>query len=1130
MRKLDNQVIYSPTDLVRFMNSPFASYLQRQYLESPESLLPDPEDETLAIAAQKGNEFESQYFDRLKEQSIEVRTIEGVDTLGQTRRAIEEGVECIYQGHLRMDRFQGYADFMFRDNNASGIAYEIHDTKFAHNPKPSHVVQLCCYAEMLHSMTDSLPNQVAIVTGTGEVHRFRVEEYYAYYINLKNRFLELMDMFPGDGSPEPVAGADHGRWASYADTWFVERDHLSLVANIRASQIQRLEDKRIRTAHDLAHTEVTHIKGIGDETLKRLKQQARLQQDSKELDAPLFEILPQDPENPLRGLASLPPLSEGDVYFDFEGDPFSPDGGLEYLFGAVIIENNQPQFLNWWAHNETQEKEAFETFVDWAMERWKKYPGMHIYHYAPYETTALKRLMGKYGTREEEIDTFLRNGLLVDLYSVVRHSVAVGEPAYSIKNMEHLYMERTGEVTDAGASIVYYERWRESGQPEDWQNSSLLKDIRDYNEVDCVSTWKLTLWLRTLQQEQGLSWYKGEAEPEEDEQPLEGARFERQELAMLMLAKAEAMPEHPADDKRVTQLLAYLLEFHRRAQKPMWWKHFELLGALGEAHFDDPECIEGLVLTGSPVKVKRSTDCWYSFPPDQETKLNKGSGAYILYAPPIRVKIEEFDYAGKLCIRIGPSALKQMPNGEPMKTITLIPDNAVPTATLEKSIQEVATEWHENNSLRPALHDFLFRVNPRIKSVTQKNILVGENEDLVEASLRLISDMDSSCVCIQGPPGTGKTYTAAAVIGHLLNSGKRVGITSNSHKAINNLLSALAKAGVEQSKLLKVGGSDEDPIFDKYPGIQYSKSSAQGAEAYSDGVIGGTAWLFSRDELTDALDYLFIDEAGQVSIANLVANAHCASNIVLMGDQMQLPQPVEGTHPGESGSSILDYYLEGHATIPPDRGIFLNESWRMHPNICNFISKSIYENRLHARPHTVNRIVEVPQDAQLVTSTSGLVFLPVKHKGNVQSSKEEVEAILALTKELLGRVHTDDEGNPAGPITSDDILYVSPYNAQVNRLKAALPDEARVGSVDKFQGQEAPIVIVSMCASPGEFGSRGMSFVFDKNRLNVAISRAQSLAIIVADPGLALTPANTIDNMQRVSLFASVLDYSESKR
>jgi len=358
--------------------------------------------------------------------------------------------------------------------------------------------------------------------------------------------------------------------------------------------------------------------------------------------------------------------------------------------------------------------------------------------------------------------------------------------------------------------------------------------------------------------------------------------------------------------------------------------------------------------------------------------------------------------------------------------------------------------------------------------------------------------------------------------------GKNVGVTSNSHQAILNLLKTCHDASGETLNAIKVGGDATDPVFEQCPGIRRVAGGRAAVDAYRGGLIGGTAWLFSHPGMQGRVDYLFVDEAGQVSVANLAGMCQATDNIVLVGDQMQLGQPIQGIHPGDSGQSLLEYLLQDKAVVPDHLGVFLDRTWRLHPKICSFISGGVYEGQLHANPSTENRVVRRPDGSDgSILPEAGMVFAPVRHHGNTQSSEEEVERIVQITNGLLGREYTDCDARVVGLIGIEDIVFVAPYNMQVRCLREALPDGARVGSVDRFQGQQAPVVIVSMCSSAGDFGSRGIGFVLNKNRLNVAISRAQSLAIVVGDPEIAHTPVGTVEDMQRVNLFCRIMEESQ---
>jgi uncharacterized protein len=332
---------------------------------------------------------------------------------------------------------------------------------------------------------------------------------------------------------------------------------------------------------------------------------------------------------------------------------------------------------------------------------------------------------------------------------------------------------------------------------------------------------------------------------------------------------------------------------------------------------------------------------------------------------------------------------------------------------------------------------------------------------------------------------------------------------------------------------IKAGGEKEGSLFADNPALRYVESNKEARAAYTNGVVGGTAWLFTLPEWEGVLDFLFVDEAGQVSLANAVAMARCAKNLILLGDQMQLEQPIQGTHPGDAGLSSLQYALKDlraslpdlpvfHAVVPSDYGLFLGESRRMHPSVCRFISESIYEGRLRSHPDCAKQKIALAPNANgIVAKDSGVVFIGVEHDGDIQQSDEEVERVKAVYSELLGRPYTASDGSTR-PLALEDFLFIAPYNAQVRALEAALPHGARVGSVDKFQGQEAPVCILSLCSSYGEYGLRGLAFILDRNRINVALSRAKCLAVVVADPRIGSAAAGSIDEMRLINLFCKL--------
>jgi RNase_H superfamily/AAA domain len=807
------------------------------------------------------------------------------------------------------------------------------------------------------------------------------------------------------------------------------------------------------------------------------------------------------------------------VFFDMEGFPLIDDG-REYLFGAGYYDAGELRFRDWWAHSPAEEKRAFESFVRWVHARWQQDRSLHIYHYNHYEVTALRRLMGKYGVCEQEVDDLLHGQVFVDLYRIVRQSVMIGEPSYSLKYVEHLYRgRREGDVASASGSMVFYQRWLIAQDGDTPTTSAILNQIRDYNEQDCTSTAELTGWLWQRQAEAGIVPVSrtpevvpnGEGEAHTDNE-------RRQALSLAILSELpEELPEGERGEQlRVKELLAHLLEFHRREEKPIWWRRFDRMDSEESELIGDPDCLAGLQRTAlTPKKVKQSHLYEYTFEPRQETKVRADAECEFTHAWKKHAIVTELDLDnGRAVLKVSNR------QGPPPSRLCIAPKEVLLGERLANAVERVVTRWRETGRLPGALESFLFRRRPRLLRNLQGSI-IKDGVDPLQGAINEALDMRATTLCLQGPPGSGKTYTGARMIAALLRAGKHIGIAANSHRAINVLLGEAWRAALELDLIphaVKVGNDDEH-LAGLPPEISRVEN---GRTLFEDeplpDLIGGTVFAFIDTAAEGALDYLFVDEAGQVSVANLVAMAAAAKNIILLGDQMQLGQPIQGSHPGESGLSTLEYLLEGRATMPEDFGIFLASTWRLHPVLCHFISGAVYEDRLRSQAHTVERVL-VPglHPRDWLACTAGLVYVAVEHEGNIFESVEEEDRIAALVQDLLGlRLRTKD--GTVRPLVAADILVVAPYNLQVRRLARRL-GTVRVGSVDKFQGQEAAVVIFSMCASSGDSSPRGIEFLFSRNRLNVAISRAETLAIIVASPDLVRTCCSSIEQIALVNVY-----------
>jgi uncharacterized protein len=380
---------------------------------------------------------------------------------------------------------------------------------------------------------------------------------------------------------------------------------------------------------------------------------------------------------------------------------------------------------------------------------------------------------------------------------------------------------------------------------------------------------------------------------------------------------------------------------------------------------------------------------------------------------------------------------------------------------------------------------------------------------------------------LQGPPGTGKSTVTGQMIAQLAQQGKRIAISSNSHAAINNLLKkakrTFTEAGVS-GQVVKCSNSKEEAMAEANIAVlkpgQLDDSSA---------VVGGTTWMFCREELADQFDLLVVDEAGQMSLANLLVMARCARSILLVGDQQQLAQPSQADHPGDSGQSCLEFWMQGEAVVPDDRGVFLPTSWRMEPSLTAMVSELFYQGRLQAHPGNCANCITWRTACQsrdrALYPGQGLVFEAVEHSGRSVHAPEEIDRIEQLVDSLLGSSYAIARGNCSeeGVLDANTILVTAPYNVQVNRLLQRLNGRARVGTVDKFQGQEAPVAIHSLTASSGDEAPRGVGFLLEPNRLNVAISRAQCLSIVVGSPGLATGVASTVAEAEQINRLCEVM-------
>lgn len=1094
----NGQLVYSPSDLVTFLDCHHAIFLDVAALTGVAPVA--DADAIVELLQKRGLEHEAACLQGLKDESktvVEIPKDRNLqERIARTIDAMRSGADVIYQAVLFVGSWRGDADFLIKCDTPSGLgdfSYEVLDAKLSRTADPQYIMQLCVYSELLAGLQDLCPVNMHLFLGDGEKHSFRVADFYYYYTRAKGRFESYIRDLPAESYPEPCSYCDFCRWRDGCRARWEEDDHLSLVANIRRPQIDKLREADIHKVADLALTPADRkIPNLNTGVFRRLHAQAVLQHHKASTGKDKYEIIPFLPG---RGFARIPAPTDGDLFFDMEGDPLYPNG-LEYLFGVHYLKDGREVFQPFWAHDHEQEKETFKRFMAFLADHLAGWPQACIYHYNHYETTALKRLACRYAVGEEQLDNLLRKHKFIDLYLVVRESIRTSEPGYSIKNLETFYMDkRADNVTTAGDSIIVYNEWRATGADK------LLQDIADYNKVDCVSTRLLRDWLLTLKP--GDTPWFGEPPEEAGEEELQRKDWEIEydDYQKRLLGMSGDIPP------LISERLSHLLEFHRREAKPQWWSMFERQNQFEEDLIDDLEALGGLQQTGEPEPEKRSFIYTYRFPP-QEYKLRVGEpviSTTLMQSVGTIIEIDED--AGTVRIKRGANR-ESLP-----ETLSISSSGPINSKIIRSAIYRYAARLLADPGGDHVATELLARNLPRIRG-RQPGEHIITSDDLQGDALEAVAALENSYLFIQGPPGAGKTHISSHIIVDLIKREKKIGVTSNSHKAIHNLLQKIESVALEKdvqfAGIKKSSGNDETVFAG-----QFIRSTTRTEDMdLSMHLFAGTAWTFSHPHFNDQLDYLFIDEAGQVATANVVAMAGATQNIILVGDQMQLGQPVQGTHPGEAGLSVLEFLLGDRSTIPPEYGIFLGQTRRMRGAICQFVSEEFYDGRLTAHESTAGRSLDL-RDVDL--PNDGIAVIPVEHEGCSQKSEAEGEIIKNRYQALLGQSFTDRDD--VRPVTEDDILVVTPYNLQVDYLRSILPEHARIGTADKFQGQEAAIVLISMVTSSAEDLSRHIGFLYSKKRLNVAISRAQCLAVIVCSPRLLESPCNKVEQMRLVNTF-----------
>ncbi|MCB0919266.1 MAG: TM0106 family RecB-like putative nuclease [Actinobacteria bacterium] len=1153
MRVDGGQVSYSPSDLTQAGQCQFG-LLRR--LDVLLGWVPDPDLATDALQqrlSHLGDEHERRLLDQLRDQLaagpdqvVEVAADGSVEgRAAATVTALRSGVPLIYQGTFARGRFRGVADFLIRTDSPDGYRYLVADAKLARHAKVSAMLQVSAYADQLDQLGIPRSGVGQLLLGDARSITVNVDRVLAVYQRQRQLLEDLLDRHVANAEPvtwpaESVSACGH---CEYCQLEIEQRRDVWLVAGIRKTQRTRLLQAGISTIDDLA-TATAPVPGIPARTLAGLQLQAQLQVASPPLARQTHDTgeAAQDSRPAVQvidaqAIRMLPPSSPGDIFFDFEGDPMwhgedPADAGLEYLFGLwedPPLAADGDHFVPFWAHDRVQERQALRDFLDHVRERRRRWPDMHIYHYADYEKGALKKLAARYAEGEDEVDELLRNHVLVDLYTVVRNSIRVGRPSYSLKDLEPFYMEekRSGDVVNAGDSLVEYAEYcaaRDAGRMD--EAGEKLQEIEKYNRYDCLSTLKLDRWLRGLADQPAAAAIHslprpGAAPGEEETETIADPTAS----SLFVYADRDDTGRTPAELQAVA-LVAAAVGYFAREAKPFWWAHFDrLIRPVDEwadttdiMVIDSVRVIKDWGRTGRQRKDRRMLQVTGTLQPG--SCLFQDAQAYAVYEDPppglpdagagtrgwstVQLQLLDQDDHHQVVFQLEeplgtedqyaalPIALTPAPG--PNDGLLRAAAEDVAKATLDRISQ---ADSCDEPILPTPIGDLLARQPPTL--IAGSILPEVQDGDFVTAITAAVRNLDRSYLAVQGPPGSGKTYTAARVITALVDQGWKIGVVAQSHEVVDNLLRKVIEAGTSAEHVGKKQNAPSATV--PWQVLKHSPDFQDFLQSDEGRVLGGTAWDFSNPNRVPHghLDLLVVDEAGQYSLAMTLVCSVAAQRLLLLGDPQQLPQVSQGSHPQPVNESALGWLSQGQHTLPAQYGYFLDRTYRMSPQLTAKVSAHSYDNRLRAQTsHVAGRSLVGP-DAQPVPA--GIRTVPVDHDGNSVESEAEAQQVLAVITEFLTHEWREDAHSGHRATAPNDVIVVAPYNAQVDLIRRTLRQAGipgvRVGTVDKFQGQEAILSIVSMTASALEDVPRGMDFLLSPNRINVAVSRGQWGAVVI---------------------------------
>tara|TARA_B100000035_G_scaffold315465_1_gene336598 strand:- start:5974 stop:9357 length:3384 start_codon:yes stop_codon:yes gene_type:complete len=1125
MKKVNNQLNFSISDIVRYFKSPYASWATWANLVNPGHVFVENDmvQNSSLLARSEENENSAKSF--LINKYSQVKTINNpLNEIEKSKTLIKDKVEVIVQPSFKRDQFIGRADFLIFDKDQN--LFEVMDAKLAKQVKPEFLLQVCGYSWMLASdeYQGDLPKYGWFYLGDGKNVNFKLSEYYKFFIDLKEEFLEAVNNYSLDTIPIPKKWENFEEFSESADKYWKDNKKLELIADISSRQIEILEKNGYTKIDQIPKIKEQSFSKLSSETLDKIKRQANAQLISTDTDT---HVELRNEEESIHQLHSLLPEEQpGDIYFDLEGYPFADitsEYTMEYLYGVVYKDENGKLCFkdDLWADNDAEEKIIFSKFVKWVEERIKKYPNLRIYHYAHYEKTSLVKSAQKFGIHEIEIDKWLIEGRLVDLYQVVRKSFIIGKDSYSLKRIEEVAgYTRELDLNSGIDSIYYFERYLNSN---DLSLKNKLKDeILMYNKDDCLATEVVCNWLRNQKKNYPYNFTVPEIE---EDIPKES------DLELLELETKINNLQIKKYDKEILEYVSTISGYYRREERVRYQEYFRLKNLPLDDKINDSSSFGLLSLLRQPELLEGKYLLTYECHDDTFKKLKLGDEIVLFLNTSI---FEEKELTGNIIeIYSSPFSFKISISENYLKEILDVEGNLVlnnPTGIIQpypRNFRSVA-----NNSKKRLINICNYLIENKELPLLVENILKNKPQKiLIDSNLNdldskrifnIAKKLENAHLTIQGPPGTGKSTIMGEVIYKLFKEGKKIGIAAPSYFSALNLVKKVVPHLSEEEKVLFYHTSSSQDLIDALestPKIEIQKSAMSKTKRENFNVIASYTHKFAQEIFENHFDYLVIDEVGQVPMATTLSLCHATKNLLLIGDHNQLPQVINGSHPNKNSLSTMEYLIDGDETVSKDKGLFLGTTFRMHKDVNKFISKYFYDDLLRNHDITNSRTLN---HSRTEIQPTGIQFIPVHHTGNTQSSIEEVEKVEEIINELLNST-VSIEGEER-KLSEDDVLIVSPYNSQVYELRKKLGEKFRVGTVDKFQGQEAPVVIVSLTASNYEEAPRGIDFILNFNRINVALSRSQCLSIVVGSPELTHLHNQSLNSIRLTNLHRTIMN------